>query len=184
MKNIVLFILILPFCFYQCERKKDETYYLSENEKQFIPYNNGDSIKMFWDGDSTMFFATGDSTYILSDHSGLYGFSYEERTISLISNVTSIYIRINKYGNPFYFYLALGLGEGVIFEFEPFVVNGNGFITFIGDTTIYGNTYSDVYLLKSGGASNGGVGLDSLYYSSHYGLINLKSDGKKYRFKY
>ncbi len=186
MKNVILFILIFPLCFYQCERKKDETYYLSENEKQFFPYKNGDRIKMYCEEDSTLFIASGDSTSILSDHSGLYGFSYEQKTISLNSNETSIYIRINKFRDPFCVYLALGLGKGILFELEPFVVssNSNGYITFIGDTTIYSLAYSDVYLLKSGGNSVGGVGLDSLYYSPQYGLISLRSNDKEYRFIY
>lgn len=189
MKNVVLFVLILPFCFYQCERKKDETYFLSENEKQFCPYKNGDSIKMLYEGDSIIFFATGDSTYIVSDHSGLYGFSYEERKISLFNNENpkKIFIRINKFRNPFCVYLDFLLEEQLKFELEPYDThdpNGERYITFIGDTILYGLSYCDAYLLKSGGTSIGGVGLDSLYYSPQYGLINLKSNDKDFRFKY
>ncbi|MCF8299172.1 MAG: hypothetical protein K9H49_20275 [Bacteroidales bacterium] len=189
MKILVLFILLLPLCFYQCERKKDETYYLSENEKQFFPYKNGDTIRIFSADDSVVYIASGDSTYIVSDNSGLYGFSYEERKILLSNNEDSkkIYIRINKFSDPFCVYFDFLLDEHIKFELEPYDLqdpNGEKYITFIGDTTIYSHTYSGVYLLKSGGFSVGGVGLDSLYYNSQHGLINLKSDSKEYRFKY
>jgi len=69
-----------------------------------------------------------------------------------------------------------------LFELESFYSSSN--VLYVGDTMINSVVYSDVYLLRSGGSSIGGVGLDSLYYNSQHGLINLKSTNKEYSFKY
>lgn len=164
--------------------KNRETFYLSENEKQFISYQLTDEVLMI-NGQDT-------ASLIISDLSldtvmlAQLGFItyHEQKSITLEDDDYSIILQIEKMADGAVFY-AIFNGIPLNSDFYEIKLNikNKDYITYFESIEINSSVYNKVFLIKSGGFSAGGVNTDSLYFNSSDGLIKLKSNNTEYRFE-
>ncbi len=180
---VALIFVILNFL--QCEMpKKDETYYLSESEKESIPYKLNEKLTMYSDNDTLNYIVAQDTIQISFIANPLVTYWSEERFLLLNNTIDNSYIqfRLSKEGSRFHIDFAI-FGDDFFFSadvFEPFANSTSNVREEVGSITINGKDYNDVYLFKD--VYNEPQSF--LYLNKQYGLISFEHGNDMYYFEY
>ena len=180
---VALIFVILNFL--QCEMpKKDETYYLSESEKESIPYKLNEKLTMYSDNDTLNYIVAQDTIQISFIANPLVTYWSEERFL-LLNNTIPYFLIYNlgfqKKDQHFHIDFAI-FGDHFFFSvdvFEPFANSTSNVREEVGSITINGKDYN-VHLFKY--VYNEPQSFLDL--NKQYGLISFEHGNDMYYFKY